>query len=88
MDSLFSCLKRIDSGAILFMDDETGELKEIIARSRNSRRGTIFNYSRTIVGRVIREGKAVIMSDTSEEDKEDLSESILLIQLAKIDAGQ
>ncbi|MFC1820568.1 ATP-binding protein [Thermodesulfobacteriota bacterium] len=77
MDSLFKCLKRIDYGAILWKEDGSRGYREIIERSRN---GTTEegkkNYSRSIVNRVLNEGKAVVMSDTKLEDKEDLSESI------------
>lgn len=78
MDSLFSLFNKIDNGTILLIDNETGELKEILARSRNEKENIKSNYSRTIVNRVIYDGKAVIMADTSQEDRIDLSESIEL----------
>jgi signal transduction histidine kinase len=84
MSSLFSCLKRIDSGAILLIDNKTGELKEIIARSRDTGKSIKMNYSRTIVNRVIREGQAAMMSDTTREDESDLSESIEMMLIRSI----
>jgi PAS domain S-box-containing protein len=84
MDSIFSCLKRIDSGAILLFERETGQLKEIIVKSKEDREEVVFNYSRTIVNRVIREGKAVMMSDTSKEEREDLSDSIEMMRVKSI----
>ena len=84
MGSIFSCLKRIDSGAILLLEKETGKLKEIIVKSREEREGIILTYSRTIVSRVIREGKAVMMSDTGKEEREDLSDSIELMRVKSI----
>jgi PAS domain S-box-containing protein len=84
MDSIFSCLKRIDSGAILLFERETGQLNEIIVKSNEDREEVIFNYSRTIVNRVIREGKAVMMSDTSKEEREDLSDSIEMMRVKSI----
>jgi PAS domain S-box-containing protein len=84
MDSIFSCLKRIDSGAILLLEHETGQLNEIIVKSKENREETIFTYSRTIVNRVIREGKAVMMSDTSKEEREDLSDSIEMMRVKSI----
>lgn len=84
MDSIFSCLKRIDSGAILLFEKETGGLKEIIVKSRENKEENIFAYSRTIVNRVIREGKAVMMSDTSKEEREDLSDSIEMMRVKSI----
>jgi PAS domain S-box-containing protein len=84
MDSIFSCLKRIDSGAILLFEKETGQLKEILVKSKEDREGIVFTYSRTIVNRVIREGKAVMMSDTSKEEREDLSDSIEMMRVKSI----
>ena len=84
MDSLFSRFKRIDGGAIILIDDTTGELKEIIARSRDKRKGHKSNYSKSIVNRVIRNGRAVMMSDTSQEDEENLSDSILKLKIKSI----
>jgi signal transduction histidine kinase len=76
MDSLFSHLKRIDSGAILWIDGETGELAEIASRSRSNQESIKISHSRTIVNRVIREGKAVLISDISSESEENFSRSI------------
>jgi len=84
MDSLFSSLQRIDSGAILLINNKTEEPKEIIARSRDTDKSIRINYSRTIVDRVIRDGQAVVMSDTSREDKSDLSESIVMMRVKSI----
>ena len=84
MDSLFSFLKRIDSGVILLLDDNTGELKEIISRSRDRRKSNKNNYSRAIVNRVIQDGKALMMSDTSREEEKDLSDSIVKLAIKSI----
>ncbi|MFX1487417.1 MAG: FHA domain-containing protein, partial [Promethearchaeota archaeon] len=76
MDCLFSYLKRIDSGAILWIDSETGELREIVSRARNNQESIKISHSRTTVNRVIREGKAVVISDISCEREEDFSRTI------------
>jgi signal transduction histidine kinase len=76
MDSLFSYLKRIDSGAILWLDGKTGELAAIASRSRGDQKSSKISHSRTIVNRVIREGKAVLISDISSESEENFSRSI------------
>jgi len=84
MDSLFSLFNNTDNGVILLIDSETGELKEILARSRHNEGNIQSNYSRTIVNRVIRDGKAVIMADTSQEDIDKLSESIAMKRIKSI----
>jgi signal transduction histidine kinase len=84
MDSLFSAFERIEFGVVLWVDDQTGELKEIVSRSRENKTRIKTKYSRTIVNRVIQDGKAVIISDTSQEDEYDLSESIELMHLRSV----
>ena len=84
IDSLFSCFEIIDSAAILLIDHEVGELKEILTRSRNNKETAKVNYSRTIVRKVIQEGKAIIMSDTHREAQERLSQTIVDSQIRSI----
>ena len=84
MNSLFHCLNRIDNGAVLLIDPETGGFKQVIARSRFNKKSMKMNYSRTIVERVFREGKAIMMSDTGHEDKGNLSESIEIMRIKSI----
>ena len=76
MDCLFDLLKRIDRGAILLIDSKTGKLKKIVARSKYDGRKTTLDYSRSVVDRVIKEGKPVTVSDTSQEEKDDFSVSL------------
>jgi diguanylate cyclase (GGDEF)-like protein len=76
LDSLFHCLKRIDSAHILLVDHDNGQPKEIGARFRNASGNIKPRYSRTIVNRVLREGQAVMMPDISRKDRERLSDSI------------
>jgi signal transduction histidine kinase/pSer/pThr/pTyr-binding forkhead associated (FHA) protein len=84
MEALFSYLKRINSGAILLIDDKTGNLKVVTTRSRSSKKQIKSHYSRTIVNRVIREGRAVIMSDTSREESDNLSDSMKTMRIKSV----
>ena len=84
MDSIFSCLRTIDGGAVLLIDPKTGEHKEISAKARDPEDGFSMDYSRTIVNRVIREGKALMLSDTSLADQADLSASIILMRIKSV----
>ena len=79
IDQIFSHFKRIDRGTILLLNKETGRLKEVVSKTRmENKEGLLYkiNYSRTIVNRAIKEGKPVMMSDTSRVDKADLSDSM------------
>ncbi|MBN1105019.1 MAG: PAS domain S-box protein [Deltaproteobacteria bacterium] len=85
LDALFRCLPRIDSGAILLVaGQEAGGFKELLARTRDPKKAHEKGYSRTIVNRVIGEGRAVMMSDTALEAECDLSESIKLMRMKSI----
>lgn len=83
MASLFSCLKRMDSGVILLGDEESKALREVIATSRFQKKVKV-KYSRAIVNKVLREGKAILISDTGEERNEDLSESIERMRIKSV----
>jgi len=79
VDQIFALLKRIDRGAILLLDRETGELHEAVSKTRTEDKEGIFskiNYSRTIVKRTIQDGEPVTISDSSLLDKADLSDSM------------
>jgi signal transduction histidine kinase/CheY-like chemotaxis protein len=79
IDQIFNHLKRIDRGAILLLNKETGKFRMVASKTRMEDKEGILskiNYSRTIVNRTIKEGRPVMMSDTSRVDKAHLSDSI------------
>jgi PAS domain S-box-containing protein len=80
MDHLFELLKRIDRGAILLINEKSGELEQIIARSKYDSGENALNYSRTIVNMVVSEGKAITMPDFKQEEMESLSDSMGVIR--------
>jgi PAS domain-containing protein len=84
LESVFSCLNGVDSGALILIDQGTGEHMQVIARSRDGEKGFKMNYSRTIVNRVVSQGRAVIMSNTSLKDRVDLSTSMVRIQMKSV----
>ena len=77
LDYIFDLLKRIDRGAILLISNETGELEQIIGRSKFDKGKTNINYSRTIANKVMREGKPINMPDLTQGDTGHFSESML-----------
>jgi GAF domain-containing protein len=84
LDSVFSCIKSIDSAALLLADQDTGELRQVTARSREYGKEFDMPYSRTISNRVVLEGKAIMMSDTSLAEETDLSESMILMRIKSV----
>lgn len=81
---LFDVLKRIDRGAIILVDNETGNIERVIPRMREPSDATFMMYSRTVVDRVIREGKALLMPDTHLEDEADRSVSMELMKVRSV----
>jgi GAF domain-containing protein len=84
LDSVFSCIKSIDSAALLLAEQDSDEFRQVTARSREHGKEFEMTYSRTIVNRVILEGKAVMMSDTSLAEETDLSESMIWMRIKSV----
>ena len=76
MDYLFELLKRIDRGAIILIDNKTGETRQIIGKTRNHTGNTPLNFSSSVVNIVIKKGKALIMPDLSKADQNGFSDSM------------
>ena len=73
---LLATLPRIDLAAIFIFDKEKEQIKEVISRSRKNNGTGMEHYSRSIVDRVLRNGKAIRMSNTRFEAPSDLSRTI------------
>jgi len=84
MNYILDLLKRLDRGAFILVNAETGEITGLIPILRKSTGDSIKVYSRTIVNRVLKERKPVIMLDTDQEDKADLSESMQLMKIRSV----
>lgn len=80
----FQILKRIDRGAILLIDSKTGKVSKAIARLRKGSADESKKFSRTVVDRVIREGKAVVIPDAGAEDEVDLSKTVRLLKIGSV----
>jgi PAS domain-containing protein len=65
-------------------EPDTGELRQVTARSREHGKEFEMIYSRTISNRVVLEGKAIMMSDTSLAEETDLSESMILMRIKSV----
>jgi diguanylate cyclase (GGDEF)-like protein len=82
--SIFGCLKRIDSGFVFLVEPESGKLKKIASRFREGSRTEGPGYSRSLVRRVVKEGKAVMMPNTAMENKADISDSMEKIGIKSV----
>ena len=81
LSCIFDLLQRIDRGAIILKDAETGKITEVLSRYKNGSQGDSLSYSRTIVERVLNEGKAFRMLDTFGVACEELSDSIEVMRI-------
>lgn len=84
LDCIFDLLKRIERGVVIIIDKETGEISEVIRRSEKAGDDTGAMYSRSVVDRVIREGKPLIILDSYSEDEIDFSESLKLMKIKSV----
>jgi signal transduction histidine kinase/pSer/pThr/pTyr-binding forkhead associated (FHA) protein len=79
IDQIMNLLIRINRGAILLLDRETGQLEEVVSKTRiGPEAGPLpkIDYSRTLVDQVMKEGEPVIWSNTSLAEEADLSEGL------------
>ncbi len=84
LDYILDLLKRVDRGVIILIHPETKEVSEVIPKSRESGDRTHKGYSRTIVERVVREGRPIMMLDTLSEDEGDRSESMEMMRVRSV----
>ena len=73
---IMELLQRIDRGVVILADRKTRNVSEVISIPKSEERAESKPFSRSIVDRVLREGKPISMVDTGSEEEENLSESI------------
>jgi len=84
LDYILDLLKRVDRGVIILIHPETKEVSEVIPKSREPGDRTHKSYSRTIVERVVRESRPIMMLDTLSEDEVDRSESMEMMRVRSV----
>ena len=84
LDYIFKLLKRIDRGAIILMNHKTGEVSEVISRTKKSHDEATIMYSRTVVNRVFRQGLPIIMSDILNAETGERSDSMELMKIGSV----
>ena len=81
LDSILNLLQRMDRGLILLRDTETGNIIRTLSKAKRGGEGVAALYSRTMVDRVVREGKAFKIINVAGEDAERLSESMEIMKI-------
>jgi adenylate cyclase len=81
LDYIFGLFRRIDRGVIILIDKNSGQITQAFPRQNPNTEPVLTSYSKTIVDRVLREAKGVMMLDTFSEESPNLSESIRLMRI-------
>jgi len=84
LDCLFTHFDQIDRCAFIVVDAETKKTFEVASEARRGCDDNVLRYSRAVVNRVLRSGKAVMVSNLFDQDGVELSWSM---ELMKIDAA-
>jgi len=71
LQNLLDALPRIDSAAVLVVDEQGRKIRELISKSRNGDGRKAVLYSRNLLNRFVKEGKTIKISDTTYEAKAD-----------------
>ena len=76
LDCLFVFLKKMDAAAIFLADRQTGELRQVVSRTRNAPRMHKVPYSPAVVSRALRQARVVMIPDTNREQRPDDLETL------------
>jgi pSer/pThr/pTyr-binding forkhead associated (FHA) protein len=84
LEYIFDLLKRIDRGAVILIDHETGKAGEVITRFRKGIDDSVMRYSEAVIDRVIKTGKAVMIPDAHAKDESDLVDTLELMEIGSV----
>ncbi|MGD8984022.1 MAG: FHA domain-containing protein [Desulfobacteraceae bacterium] len=84
LNCIFRLLKRIDRGVLILIDRKTGKISEAITESSKSIADKSKKYSRDVVDRVIRQGKAVMIPDAQTGEDVELLETLKLMKIGSV----
>ena len=84
LEYIFDLLKRIDRGAIILINEETGETMQVIIRFREGLDGGAMKYSQAVVDHVTETGKPVMIPDAHAEDASELVDTLELMEIGSV----
>jgi pSer/pThr/pTyr-binding forkhead associated (FHA) protein len=83
LQHVFDVFVRIDRGAIILVDSESGQIRETVSRTK--RPAGPLEYSTEVVKRVLERREAVMISDADAEQSEgDLPETLKLLNIKSV----
>ena len=81
---MFELLNRIDRGTVILTDRKTGDISEVISRTRKEPDEHSDEYSDDVVARVLETGKPVIMTDIRDESEGDLFATVKILNIRSV----
>jgi pSer/pThr/pTyr-binding forkhead associated (FHA) protein len=84
LEYIFDLLKRIDRGAIILVNDETGETTQVIIKNKEGLTANTMKYSKAVVERVLETGKAVMIPDAQAADASELADTLELVEIGSV----
>ena len=84
LDSILDLLTRIDRGVIVLIDEQTGNISDVITKSKKGNDDTTTLYSRSIVDRVVKERKPIMVRDTMNDSQFELSTSMKMMNVRSV----
>ena len=83
LDYILSVLNRIDRGFILFVNDEDGEIFEVVSSAKEDLQSKP-EFSQDVVNRVIEKGEAVMIPDIHRADDKCFSDTLKLSRIKSV----
>lgn len=81
---LMDALPRVDRASVLLLDPVEGAVKDVVCRSRNLLEVPSKEFSRSVVERVTKDGKALRMSNTAYEAPQEFSETMNTMKIRSV----
>ena len=84
LERVFKLLKRCDRGAVILCDPESGEVTKVISEAKKEGEETETAYCAEVVASVIRDRKAVCISDSRAGPENDLSIALKAMKIGSV----
>ena len=81
---ILDLLKRVDRGAIILIDPDTGNPTRIVSKSKKPIEDSAEVYSQEIVDRVIHEDRAVVITNSREEAGSDFARTFRMLKVKSV----
>ena len=80
----FTLLRRIDRGAFILIDPQTGQVKEVIFKSKEPGGGKSFAYCEDVVQRVLEIRRPIAVPDAEAEGNEGLADTLKIMKIESV----